>query len=181
MTPHTDFRDDADDALARAARAAHAASLAHLSPRVQAQLAQRRRAALQPRRSAARGWPLLATAATAALALAIGAMTIGTFVLRDDGAPAPQIADAPAAATQPATTPAPVDTGVADVGTTATAAPDAITPTDIDASLPDTLIAAEFDVVDAVDASGYAAFDETPDFYAWLGSEDAPADVTESL
>jgi hypothetical protein len=176
MSPHTDFRDDADDALARAARDAHATSLDHLSPRVQAQLAQRRRAALQPRRSAARGWPMIATASTAALALAIGA-----FVLRDDGGPAPQIADAPAAATQPATTPAPVDTRVADVGTTATVAPDAITPTDIDASLPDTLIAAEFEMVDAVDATGYAAFDETPDFYAWLGSEDTLADVTESL
>jgi hypothetical protein len=180
MTPHTDFRDDTDDALARAARDAHAASLDHLSPRVQAQLAQRRRAALQPRRSAARGWPMLATASTAALALAIGA-----FVLRDDGAPAPQIADAPAAAaqptTQPATTPTPVDIRVADAGTTATVAPDATTSTDIDASLPDTLIAAEFEMVDAVDETGYAAFDETPDFYAWLGSEDTLADVTESL
>jgi hypothetical protein len=180
MSPHTDFRDDADDALARAARDAHAASLDHLSPRVQAQLAQRRRAALQPRRSAARGWPMIATASTAALALAIGA-----FVLRDDGGPAPQIADAPAAATQPmtqpATTTAPVDIRVADAGPTATTVPDATTSTDIDASLPDTLIAAEFEMVDAIDATGYAAFDETPDFYAWLGSEDTLADVTESL
>jgi hypothetical protein len=181
MTPHTDFRDDTGDALARAARDAHAASLDHLSPRVQAQLAQRRRAATQPRRSAARGWPMIATASTAALALAIGALAIDTFVLRDDGAPAPQIADAPAAATQPATTPAPVDIRVADASTTATAAPDANASTDIDASLPDTLIAAEFEMVDAVDETGYAAFDETPDFYAWLGSEDTLADVTESL
>jgi hypothetical protein len=185
MTPHTDFRDDTDDALARAARDAHAASLDHLSPRVQAQLAQRRRAATQPRRSAARGWPMIATASTAALALAIGALAIDTFVLSDDGAPAPQIADAPAAAaqptTQPATTPAPVDIRVADASTTATDAPDATTSTDIDASLPDTLIAAEFEMVDAVDETGYAAFDETPDFYAWLGSEDTLADVTESL
>jgi hypothetical protein len=180
MTPHTDFRDDTGDALARAARDAHAASLDHLSPRVQAQLAQRRRAALQPRRSAARGWPMIATASTAALTLAIGALAIDTFVLRDDGAPAPQIADAPAAATQP-TTPAPVDIRVADVSTTATGAPDATTSTEIDASLPDTLIAAEFEMVDAVDETGYAAFDETPDFYAWLGSEDTLADVTESL
>lgn len=176
MTPHTDFRDDTDDALARAARDTHAASLDHLSPRVQAQLAQRRRAAMQPRRSAARGWPMIATASTAALALAIG-----VFVLRDDGAKAPQVADAPAAATQPATTPASVDTRIADTGTTATVAPDTTIPTDTDTSLPDTLIAAEFDVVDAVDATGYAAFDETPDFYAWLGSQDTLADVTESL
>ncbi|MBX3711341.1 MAG: hypothetical protein KF800_05220 [Lysobacter sp.] len=160
MSPHTDFRDDA---LVRAARDAHAASLDHLSPRVQAQLAQRRRAALQPRRSAARAWPMIATASTAALALAIG-----VFVLRDDGVPAPRIADAPAAPTQPAwpaTTSTPVETVQANA----------------DAPLPDTLIAAEFDVVDAVDATGYGAFDETPDFYAWLGSEDTLAAVTESL
>lgn len=172
MSPHTDFRDDTDDALVRAARDAHAASLDHLSPRVQAQLAQRRRAATQPRRSAARGWPMLATASAAALALAIG-----MFALRDDGTPAAQIADAPATATQPA----PLGTRVADAGKIATAAPDATTSSDTDASLPDTLIAAEFDVVDAVDATGYGAFDETPDFYAWLGSEDTLADVTESL
>lgn len=168
MSPHTDFRDDTDDALARAARDAHAASLDHLSPRVQAQLAQRRRAATQPRRSAARGWPMIATASTAALALAIGVLAIDTFVLRDDGAPTAQIADAPAAPTQPTrpvTASAPVDTMQDNP----------------DAPLPDTLIAAEFDVVDAVDASGYAGFDETPDFYAWLGSEDTLADVTESL
>lgn len=160
MSPHTDLRDDTDDALARAARDAHAASLDHLSPRVQAQLAQRRRAALQPRRSAARAWPMIATASTAALALAIGA-----FVWRDDGANAPRMADAPAAATQTATAPAPVDTA----------------PYNADAPLPDALIAAEFDVIDAVDATGYGAFDETPDFYAWLGSEDTLAAVTESL
>jgi hypothetical protein len=174
MSPHDHTRDDTDDALARAARDAHAASLDHLSPRVQAQLAQRRRAALQPRRSAALGWPMIATASTAALALAIGA-----FVLRDDGPPAPQIADAPAPTAPLVTTPAPADIRVAD--TNATAAPDTTASTDADASLPDTLIAAEFDVVDAIDATGYGAFDETPDFYAWLGSEDTLADVTESL
>lgn len=165
MSPHTDFRDDTGDTLARDARDAHAASLDHLSPRVQAQLAQRRRAATQPRHSAARGWPMIATASTAALALAIGALTIGTFVSRDDGANAPRMADAPAAATQPATTPSPVDTA----------------PYDADAPLPDALVAAGFDVVDADDATGYGAFDETPDFYAWLGSEDTLAAVTESL
>lgn len=151
MSPHDHTRDDTGDALARAARDAHAASLDHLSPRVQAQLAQRRRAATQSRRSAARGWPMLATASTAALALAIG-----VFVLRDDGAPPSQVADAPA------TTPATVAPRLADAAS----------------PLPDTLIAAEFG---AADAAGYGTFDEAPDFYAWLGSQDALADITESL
>lgn len=51
------------------ARAAHAASLDHVSPRVQAQLAQRRRAALSPRAASRRtAWPW-ATAAVAGVAL----------------------------------------------------------------------------------------------------------------
>lgn len=188
MTPHTDFRDDADDALARAARDAHAASLDHLSPRVQAQLALRRRAAMQPGRSAGRGWAMIATASATALALAIG-----VFVLRDD-APAPQMADASSSPTTPATT-SPTQpmsgTRIADAGTPATAvdassgtpptlAIDAV-PQNDDTSLPDTLIAAEFDVGDAVEDAGYDGFDETPDFYAWLGSEDALAEAPESL
>ena len=188
MTPQTDHRDDIDDALARVARRAHAASLDRLSPRVQAQLAQRRRAAAHPGRTAGRGWAMIATASATALALAIG-----MFVLRDD-TPAPQMADAPAPApastTTPVTTsstqPAP-DTRVADAGTPAPAV-DATPDTPVapaidpardngDTSLPDTLIAAEFAVADA----GYDGFDETPDFYAWLGSEDALADAPESL
>lgn len=190
MTPQTDLRDelDADDALLRAARHAHAASLDRLSPRVQAQLAQRRRAAMQPARGKARGWAMIATASTAVLALAIG-----VFVLRDDGAQAPQVADAGTATTAPiapATQPAPADTRVADAAAAAPASietPDvAVQPQDVVSdALPDTLIAAEFDAVEAIeDASadiGYGTFDETPDFYAWLGSEDALADVTESL
>lgn len=52
------------------ARSAHAASLDHLSARVQAQLAQRRRAALSPRTATRRAaWPW-ATAAVAGVALA---------------------------------------------------------------------------------------------------------------
>lgn len=189
MTPHDHTRDDIDDALSRAARGAHAASLDHLSPRVQAQLAQRRRAAMQPKRSTGRGWAMIATASAAALALAIG-----VFVLRDDRTPTSQMVDAPSSPTTPAPTsptqPSP-DTRVADAGTPAPvvdASPEApvtpavdAAPDNDDTTLPDTLIAAEFDVVDAVDASGYGAFDETPDFYAWLGSEDALAEAPESL
>lgn len=73
------------------ARAAHGASLAHLSARVQAQLAQRRRSALAsrpaPRRAA---WPW-ATAAMASLALVLAVQ----LRLPDDRGPAP--APAPAA------------------------------------------------------------------------------------
>jgi hypothetical protein len=189
MTPQTDLRDgmDADDALLRAARHAHAASLDRLSPRVQAQLAQRRRAAMQPRRSTGRGWAMIAAASTAVLALAIG-----VFVLRDDGAKAPQVADAGVTTTAPVASTAqpPAETRVADA---ATAAPVSIKTPDaavqaqavVPDALPDTLIAAEFDAVEAMEGAtddiGYGTFDETPDFYAWLGSEDALADVPESL
>lgn len=189
MTPHNDHRDGIDDALTRAARRAHAASLDHLSPRVQAQLTQRRRTAAQPGRSTGRGWAMIATASAAALALAIG-----VFVLRNDDAP-PQMADRAPPATAPATaspSQSMPDTRVADAGTPAPAVAVPldvpVTPAAIDtateddnAALPDTLIAAEFDAVETIDDAGYDGFDETPDFYAWLGSEDALANAPESL
>ncbi|MBL8263543.1 MAG: hypothetical protein JNM58_14055 [Xanthomonadaceae bacterium] len=192
MTPQTDLRDDTDDALSRAARRAHAASLDHLSPRVQAQLAQRRRAAMQPGRSARRGWAMIAAGSAAVLALAVG-----VFVIRDQSR-APQMADEETPSAAPiATTPAAQatpDTRIADAATSepvSTAAPDAVAAPQVDAadsapeedraSLPDTLIAAEFDAVEAIDDAGYDGFDETPDFYAWLGSEDALAEAPESL
>lgn len=192
MTPQTDLRDDTDDALSRAARRAHAASLDHLSPRMQAQLAQRRRAATQPRRSATRGWSMIAAASAAVLALAVG-----VFVLRDQS-PAPQMADEATPSATPVTTmPAAQttpDTRIADVGAPAPGiaiTPDVTETPEVDAattaseqdhaSLPGTLIAAEFDAVEAMDDAGYDGFDETPDFYAWLGSEDALAEAPESL
>lgn len=65
-------RHEPHDGLDARARAVHAAALEHLSPRVQAQLAQRRRAALQgtPAR-AARSLLPWAGIATAGLALAL--------------------------------------------------------------------------------------------------------------
>lgn len=188
MTPHDQIRDEADDALLRAARHAHAASLDRLSPRVQAQLAQRRRAAMQPARSAGRGWAMIAASSTAVLAVAIG-----VFVLRDGGTQAPQVVDAGAATTAPiapATQSTPTDTRVADATTAAPVSietPDAAVQPQavVSDALPETLIAAEFDAIEAIEGAtddiGYGTFDETPDFYAWLGSEDALADVTESL
>ena len=72
--------DDArpDDRLAQAARSAHAASLDHLSPRVRAQLTQRRRAALAEhgRSPAPRRWPMLALGSAAAVTLTM-ATTFG--------------------------------------------------------------------------------------------------------
>ncbi|MFD0725945.1 hypothetical protein [Lysobacter brunescens] len=199
MTPQTDLRDemDADDALLRAARHAHAASLDRLSPRVQAQLAQRRRAAMQPTRNAGRGWAMIATASTAVLAVAIGVFVMREGVLHNDSTQAPQVADNGAAMTAPvapAAQPAPVDIRVADATTTtpstiappdAAVAPQPVATDTLPDTLSDSLIAAEFDAVEAIEGAtddiGYGAFDETPDFYAWLGSEDALADVPESL
>ncbi len=70
------MRDQDRDAQAfdAAARAAHADALTHVSARVQAQLQQRRRAALSSRTPAAARplWPMLALGGTAAVALAIG-------------------------------------------------------------------------------------------------------------
>lgn len=78
-TPAGDTAADAttattSDALATAAQRAHAQSLEHLSPRVRAQLALRRRDALAPARRAqrARWWPALAAGSVAVMALAIG-------------------------------------------------------------------------------------------------------------
>ena len=88
--------DDFDDAI----RAHHAASLDRLSPRVRAQLQQRRRAALagQAPREARSPWRF---ALPLAAACAVGALAIG-LQLRAPDAPAPAVATA-----QPASTPAP--------------------------------------------------------------------------
>jgi hypothetical protein len=190
--PHKDAHTAFDDA----ARRAHTASLERLSPRVQAQLAQRRRAALaQERRRpySVRVWPMLALGSTAALTLAVG-----LFVMRDRGdAKLPTTSDAmttvptssnDTVAITPAidptttsdTTLAPAVIASADA-TDATADRDAVVDIDTieDDLLPADLLAAEFNTAD--DAMEFDAQDESPDFYLWLGSQDAQADVTESL
>ena len=89
MSTHThDPHDARDAAFDAAARSAHAASLEHLSARVRAQLAQRRRAALAgtPRRDAHPlriVWPIAAAAAIGALAIGLQMRT---------PAPAPSVA-----------------------------------------------------------------------------------------
>ena len=133
----------------------------------------------------------------AAGSAAVLALAVGVFVIRDQSR-APQMADEETPSAAPiATTPAAQatpDTRIADAATSepvSTAAPDAVAAPQVDAadsapeedraSLPDTLIAAEFDAVEAIDDAGYDGFDEPPDFYAWLGSENALADAPESL
>ncbi len=189
--PHQDPRT----ALDEAARRAHAASLDRLSPRVQAQLAQRRRAALTQhgRPASMRAWPMLAIGSAAALTLAVG-----LFVVRgNDDAERPKTSDTVATSATPNNdTPPVATTPAADPGTTthttpspivaSTDAPDATVDSNsvgniaIDSDvLPAELLAAEFDTAD--EAMGFGAQEESPDFYLWLGSQDAQADVTESL
>jgi hypothetical protein len=177
-------------ALDEATRRAHAASLDRLSPRVQAQLAQRRRAALaqDSRPASVRAWPMLALGSAAALTLAVG-----LFVMRgsdDAGLPTTSATVATAPTHNNTTTP-PVDPGAtthtaAAPAVDSTDAPDATVDSDAvesmfidDDVLPAELLAAEFDTVDQ--AVGFDALQENPDFYLWLGSQDAQADVTESL
>lgn len=183
--------DDRDDRLAQAARSAHAASLDALSPRVRAQLAQRRRAALadNARPTAAARWPMLALGSAAALALAIG-----LFAMRgadDTGMPpqrevavaptdvAPERASAVSAtATTPIdrTAPAPAVASTDASADTPQPAVDGILGDD---ELPAELLAAEFSGADA--ALGFDALEESPDFYLWLGSDSAQADTSEVL
>jgi hypothetical protein len=179
-------------ALDEAARSAHAASLGRLSPRVQAQLAQRRRAALtqNTRTTGLRAWPMLALGSAAALTLAVG-----LFVLRGsdpDGLPkTPEpVVTVPATDALPGvdTTPditTPVLTPDPPVETPRVIAGRDTPETDIetvvveDDALPAELLAAEFDI--ANEAIGFDALEENPDFYLWLASEEAQADLTESL
>ena len=192
-------RQDSHAMLDEAARRAHAASLDRLSPRVQAQLAQRRRAAMKQATGPAapvRAWPMLALGSAAALTLAVG-----LFVVRDSNDEiAPKTSTT--VATAPTTDTDPIAHTAEDAGTTPTPAiastetPDAtvdstsIDSTSIDSvstdntiieddALPEELLAAEFGTAD--ETMGFDALQESPDFYLWLGSEESQADVTESL
>ncbi len=190
--PRQDSHAALDEAaFDEAARRAHAASLDRLSPRVQAQLAQRRRAAIKQATESApvRAWPMLALGSAAALTLAVG-----LFVVRgtDDDAPktAATVATAPTADTD--TTASTADTGsIPAPAIASTGTPDiAVDDTAIDSAsagntvieddaLPEELLAAEFGTAD--ETMGFDALQESPDFYLWLGSEESQADVTESL
>ncbi len=183
---HDDRDARPDDRLAQAARMAHAASLDHLSPRVRAQLAQRRRAALAEhgRPRAPRRWPMFALGSAAALTLAIG-----LFALRDVGntvAPSPsEVAATPTGAVpvrtpaEPATVPPAVAPAVAGTDTGADMPEPAVDSILIDDALPAELLAAEFSGAD--EAMGFDALQESPDFYLWLGSDSAQAHRSELL
>ena len=174
-----------DDALDAVARRAHAASLERLSPRVQAQLAQRRRAALAGARPRPmlRGLQWLAGGVAAA-----GALALGLQLMRAPEAPlAPAtvastlpsleapVADAPSAA------PAPVQASPAAPAAAAAVVPDPI----VLAEAAETATAGDADVIlaAAVDASAGAVdavaseftLEDDPDFYLWLASVDASA------
>lgn len=185
--PHQESRT----ALDEAARSAHTASLDRLSPQVQAQLAQRRRAALNPgtRAAGVRAWPMLALGSAAALTL-----VVGLYVMGDSGtAELPTTADQIAAGQTPdSDTAAVITTPAIEPTTTAhtTPSPAAVAgvvardgAADSDAidddGLPAALLAAEFNTAD--EALGFGVQEESPDFYLWLGSEDARAAPTESL
>jgi hypothetical protein len=201
--PRQDSHATPDEvAFDEAARRAHAASLDRLSPRVQAQLAQRRRAAMKQATAPAplRAWPMLALGSAAALTLAVG-----LFVVRDtsdEGASETAAAVATAPTTDTETTAPQADAGSTPAPAIAsTDTPDAtvdstsIDSTSIDSTsidsvsadntviendaLPEELLAAEFGTAD--ETMGFDALQENPDFYLWLGSEESQADVTESL
>ncbi len=191
---HDDRDASTGDALAQAARSAHAASLDNLSPRVRAQLAQRRRAALaehamtkHARPSRARRWPMLALGSAAALILAIG-----LFVLRGPGVtgtpaqgevaatPAGVAPDPTPAVPTTATTPDITTTPAPALASTDTESPEpAVSSMISDGELPAELLAAEFSGADAT--MGFDALEESPDFYLWLGSDSVQADTSELL
>ncbi len=193
--PHSHSHDPQAAADARfdaIAREAHADALDQLSPRVRAQLAQRRRAAAsashasRTRPSPVRAWPMLALGSAAVLAL-----TIGLFVLRGDETVAPTPGPAVAVAPDAHETPAPATPDPAATQDDASAAPVVAT---VDPSATATVVATT-EVVDVETlpetwvaelegdgaSPGLDAFEENPDFYLWLGSQEAPADAPESL
>ena len=191
---------DAHTALDEAARSAHAASLDRLSPLVQAQLAVRRRAALArgTRYTGVRAWPMLALGSAAALTLAIG-----LFVLRGNGpVNPPKTPDT--VVTVPATDPVPAAGAAAGATMPMVAQDPAAEKPDVvvdagagiaasnididididdvvieDETLPAELLAAGFDT--ANETFGFDRFEENPDFYLWLASEDAQTDLQELL
>lgn len=122
MTSEPMNRNDADRFDA-AVRTHHAAALTHLSPRVQAQLAQRRNAALRGERPATHAPHRLRFAAAGFATLCALAVGLRLYPQSPETAPA---------------------------------------------------VALETATASARYASGSTPLEEDPDFYAWLGSSDAP-------
>ena len=172
-----------DAAFDAAARRAHAASLDRLSPRVQAQLVQRRRAALKGEAPAGvRLWPMLAVGGSAALALTVGLLFLRTPA--DDAGHAPAQAPAIAEATPVAPAPAPApatDLPAAMPAPQQVAAVPAAQDANVVAvdALPADWTAADFDAAEAIGDLG--TIDESPDFYLWLAAQGDPSTAPESL
>jgi hypothetical protein len=203
------MRQNDDDARAfdTAARRAHAASLERVSARVQAQLQLRRRAALSGRAPSARPlWPALALGGAAAIAL-----VVGLRIARDPiDTPAPSVATT-SNDTNATRAPAPVvasygndtsndtkdgpnsDRATQDViahdasNDTAVASTDSVADTTMREL--DRWLADEFDdnalddtaLVAANDEMLAADFEESPDLYLWLGSDESLADDSTEL
>jgi hypothetical protein len=191
------------------ARAAHADALDHVSARVQAQLQQRRRAALTARAPASRHmlWPMLALSGTAAVVLAIGLrfardpvdaptsppQTIVATMPNDDraGDTVPAVTTEAIAGSEtraerradaPATTNPTTGTIIANTPTTDTT--DA-TLAEVDTLLADMIADDENDADTALLAANDDALltdlEENPDLYLWLGSDESLAEITEVL
>ncbi len=189
--------DDKTRAFDAAARAAHADAIDHVSARVQAQLQQRRRAALSNRASARPLWPALALGGAAAVALAVGLR----FTRDSTEAPtAPNVATtssdtrgtAPAiAATDDTNDDSSVDRSTREAiaanqptkettGTTADTTVDT-TLTEVDDLLADNGNSDDTTLLAANDDALLADLDENPDMYLWLGSDESLGETTEVL
>ena len=185
MTSDRPAPTPADAAFDAAARRAHAASLDRLSPRVQAQLVQRRRAALKGEAPAGvRLWPMLAVGGSAALALTVGLMFLRPPVDDAGHAPAqaaPAVAGADAAPVAAPPAPAPALPAAAAPAPQQVAAVPAAQAGDVVAvdALPADWTAADFDTAQAIGDLG--ATDESPDFYLWLAAQGDPSTAPESL
>jgi hypothetical protein len=173
-----------DAAFDAAARRAHAASLDRLSPRVQAQLAQRRRSALKGQAPAGvRLWPMLAVGGSAALALTVGLMFLHAPARDSGDAPTPaavQVADATPVPAPVATLPRPAPARPAPTPAQVAAVPagNAGDVVAVDA-LPADWTAADFEAAQSAGDAG--AMDESPDFYLWLAAQGDQSAAPESL
>ncbi|TXI51329.1 MAG: hypothetical protein E6Q50_01230 [Lysobacter sp.] len=182
-TDAVDARDAAfDAAFDAAARAAHDAALRRVSARVEAQLHQRRRAALAGHATAAPRmlWPMLAVGGTAALALAIGLR-----FANDVDAVDPSTTRTPNVASTGDERTAPVPDSQSSDATATLAMSEEAAVAEIDRWLDeiddDIGGADEEALLAANDDAMFAALDENPELYLWLGSQEGSAGTTESL
>lgn len=186
-TNATDAVDARDASFDAAARATHDTALQRVSARVEAQLHQRRRAALSGRASGAAPrplWPMLAVGGTAALALVIGLRFVHDTGPADPSAThAPSVASSGTPPADASSTDAPsanAHSPTNDSATTALAMSEEAAMAEVDRWL-DEIENDDEALLAANDDAMFAALDENPDLYVWLGSEENSAGATESL